>query len=33
MAEAAAYSPRLKKFYEDTLRPALVKEFGFKSPM
>ena len=33
MAEAAAYSPRLKKFYEETVRPALVKEFGYKNPM
>src|SRR5579872_117941 len=33
MAEAAAYMPRLKKHYEETVRPALVKEFGYKNPM
>ena len=33
MAEAAAYAPRLKKHYEETVRPALVKEFGYKNPM
>ena len=33
MAEAAEYTPRLKKFYEETVRPALVKEFGYKNPM
>ena len=33
MAEAAAYTPRLKRHYEETVRPALVKEFGYKNPM
>ncbi len=33
MAEAATYTPRLKKHYEETVRPALVKEFGYKNPM
>jgi large subunit ribosomal protein L5 len=33
MAEAAAYTPRLRKLYEETVRPALVKEFGYKNPM
>src|SRR6266498_3463215 len=33
MAEAAEYTPRLKKHYEETVRPALVKEFGYKNPM
>src|SRR3954464_4985706 len=32
MAEAE-YTPRLKKHYEETVRPALVKEFGYKNPM
>src|SRR5258707_6027270 len=33
MAEAAEYTARLKKHYEETVRPALVKEFGYKNPM
>jgi len=33
MADAAEYTPRLKKHYEETVRPALVKEFGYKNPM
>src|SRR5215469_2142120 len=33
MAEAAAYTPRLKRHYEETVRPALVKEFGYTNPM
>jgi large subunit ribosomal protein L5 len=33
MAEAEDYTPRLKKHYEETVRPALVKEFGYKNPM
>ncbi|MGD9738315.1 MAG: 50S ribosomal protein L5 [Bauldia sp.] len=32
MAEAA-YQPRLKSHYENKVRPALVKEFGYKNPM
>ncbi|MBN9010259.1 MAG: 50S ribosomal protein L5 [Rhizobiales bacterium] len=32
MAEAA-YEPRLKKFYDETVRPALVKEFNYENPM
>jgi large subunit ribosomal protein L5 len=32
MAEAE-YTPRLKQHYEETVRPALVKEFGYKNPM
>ena len=27
------YVPRLKKVYKDTVVPALVKEFGYKTPM
>jgi len=33
MAEAAEYTPRLRTHYEETVRPALVKEFGYKNPM
>jgi large subunit ribosomal protein L5 len=32
MAETA-YEPRLKAYYRDTVRPALVKEFGYKNAM
>ncbi len=32
MAETA-YEPRLKAHYRDTVRPALVAEFGYKNPM
>lgn len=32
MAEAN-YEPRLKKYYNDTVKPALVKEFGYKNSM
>jgi len=32
MAEAA-YEPRLKKFYDETVRAALVKEFNYENPM
>jgi large subunit ribosomal protein L5 len=32
MAETQ-YVPRLKTAYRDTIRPALVKEFGYKNPM
>ena len=33
MAEAQRYVPRLKKLYEETVRPALVNEFGYKNAM
>lgn len=35
MAEVqqAALSPRLKKHYEDVVRPAMIKEFGYKNAM
>ena len=35
MAEAqqAALSPRMKKHYEDVVRPAMIKEFGYKNAM
>ncbi len=35
-AEAAngdAYSPRLKAYYNDVVRPELIKQFGYKNPM
>src|SRR3954453_4307739 len=27
------YEPRLKAYYRETVRPALVSEFGYKNPM
>jgi large subunit ribosomal protein L5 len=35
MAEASVngYSPRLKKHYEEVVRPKLIEEFGYKNPM
>lgn len=35
MAEAAinGYTPRLKKHYEEVVRPKLIEEFGYKNPM
>lgn len=35
MAEASVngYSPRLKKHYEDVVRPKLIEEFGYKNAM
>jgi large subunit ribosomal protein L5 len=32
MAEAQ-YEPRLRKYYRDVVRPALVKEFGYKNEL
>ncbi|WP_041777974.1 50S ribosomal protein L5 [Beijerinckia indica] len=36
-AEALAapkdYTPRLKKFYEETVKPKLIEEFGYKNPL
>ena len=31
LAVPAGYTPRLKKHYEDVVRPALIKEFGYKN--
>jgi len=28
-----AYSPRLKAYYNDVVRPELIKQFGYKNPM
>jgi large subunit ribosomal protein L5 len=33
MAETAVQAPRLKAYYEDVVRPELVKQFGYKNPM
>jgi large subunit ribosomal protein L5 len=35
MSEATngAYRPRLKRYYEETVKPALIKEFGYANPM
>jgi large subunit ribosomal protein L5 len=33
LAEDNKYSPRLKKDYEERVRPVLMKEFGYKNPM
>ncbi len=35
MAEADknAYTPRLRKHYEEVVRPKLIEEFGYKNPM
>lgn len=27
------YAPRLKKFYEEVVRPKLIEEFGYKNPL
>lgn len=32
MAEAAALTPRMKKHYEDVVRPAMIEKFGYKNP-
>src|SRR6476659_9562663 len=33
MAETEAYSPRLKAFYAEVVRPKLIEEFGYNNPM
>jgi len=33
MLDAATYTPRLKAFYNETARPALKEEFGYKNDM
>ena len=35
MAEASVdgYTPRLRKHYDDVVRPKLIEEFGYKNPM
>ena len=32
-ASATAYVPRLKKHYDEVVRPQLVEQFGYKNPM
>jgi large subunit ribosomal protein L5 len=31
--EVDGYAPRLKKHYEEVVRPKLIEEFGYKNPM
>ena len=31
--QADGYTPRLRKHYEDVVRPKLIEEFGYKNPM
>src|SRR5918994_423236 len=31
--QADGYTPRLKKHYEEVVRPKLIEEFGYKNPM
>jgi large subunit ribosomal protein L5 len=33
MAETATYTPRLKAFYAEVVRPKLIEEFGYANPM
>ncbi|MFV2033719.1 MAG: 50S ribosomal protein L5 [Halocynthiibacter sp.] len=33
MLDQATYTPRLKTLFKDTIRPALMKEFGYKNEM
>ena len=32
-AQVDGYTPRMRKHYEDVVRPALIEEFGYKNPM
>ncbi len=32
-AVPADYTPRLRKYYEEVVRPKLIEEFGYKNPM
>ena len=32
-AQMDGYTPRLKKHYEEVVRPKLIEEFGYKNPM
>ena len=32
-AQVDGYTPRLKKHYEEVVRPKLIEEFGYKNPM
>lgn len=33
MLDTASYTPRLKAYYADTIRPAMKEEFGYKNDM
>jgi large subunit ribosomal protein L5 len=33
MANTEGYSPRLRTYYDDVVRPELIKQFGYKNPM
>jgi large subunit ribosomal protein L5 len=33
MLDGATYTPRLRKHYEEVVRPALVEKFGYSNPM
>ena len=33
MAETEAYTPRMKTYYNDVVRPKLIEEFGYKNAM
>ena len=33
MADVANYSPRLRKHYDEVVRPAMIEKFGYKNPM
>jgi len=33
MLDSATYTPRLRAIYRDTIRPALMEEFGYKNAM
>ena len=32
-AQVDGYTPRMRKHYEDVVRPKLIEEFGYKNPM
>ncbi len=31
--QTEGYTPRLKKHYDEVVRPKLIEEFGYKNPM
>ncbi|KPL51471.1 MULTISPECIES: 50S ribosomal protein L5 [Hyphomicrobiales] len=33
MAEVVNYAPRLRKHYDEVVRPAMIEKFGYKNPM
>ena len=32
-AQVDGYTPRMRKHYEEVVRPKLIEEFGYKNPM